>query len=345
MSTVPTKKTTRIPQLGSVLTSTSETDKCTLCGNSFATGRSSTSTRKELPCMDSNCGPCAGMWRILSSTCPACYADFICPKLAGEHDRPPPPQLKFPPKTLREPSIWVPVSPKSQKHLNAVYASQVRQLFAARKLLLDGEHLPQEHHPLDLQTESRLLFRDRNLAFDGADADSNDNTISDPGSPIRKEDGETMSLSELSNQDLRDALMLANNRAGTNFNMGEIIAEIPLADLRTSTKPHLEERLSQLCVSNAADSGEEDAEDEGSLQANSLVLQQDAETGLVYSFNCLHCKKTFRTAAQLRQHMATHDVGLRTCSVCSQVLGSIQSRRTHESKHWETDSQRGERLR
>ena len=188
--------------------------------------------------------------------------------------------------------------------------------------------------------------------------DQTEEMISDPGSTMRGEHKEAMAVSELTNDDLREALTLANNRVNTNFNFQEILAETPLSQLRTCTKLQLAEKLTRFCISKASDSDddeemkeEEEAGDESSQQpeGNDLndtmpwFLQQPQETAETDSRRCIHCGRTFGSVSHLRQHVVVHSMSHRTCSICGKVLGTSSSRRVHESKHRETDSERDER--
>ena len=316
--TTVSPKPTKVTRLGSLLISAgSDSAECGLCGSAFA-GEASNFTRIEFPCDDSQCEPCGRMWRILSSpTCRACYGDFTCPRLARDQ----------------------------------------ADAFSPQPGVDANDTLGQQSPP-DSQIESPLSFEGRYITSQSTDTNPDDEMISDPGSPRRGEDDKVTTVSELSDNDLREALTLANNRVNTNFNIQEIAAEIPLTDLHTCTKPQLAEKMTQLCISKASDSDddeemEEETDDKSSQQPegnalNDLMpwwLQQPGETAATDPRRCIHCGKTFRTINHLRQHIVVHSIGHRTCSICGKVLGTSGSRRVHESKHRETDSEREERLR
>ncbi|KAL9133226.1 MAG: hypothetical protein Q9175_005593 [Cornicularia normoerica] len=316
------KNAKTIPSIGSLLISAaSGFDECCLCGNSFDIGKSSKSTRNHLPCVDTHCKPCAGMWRILSSpTCQACYADFICPQVAKDRAH-----ISLPQTDLDANNTLQKQSP-----------SNTLQVYS----------------PSNSQIESPLGLQERYVAFYGADADSDEDTISDSGSPMREGGHEMTAVSKLEDEPLREALILANNRAGTNFNIKEIEDGIPLAVLRTVTKTQLADTLTQFCVGKSSESDEDVGRDgNGNSQqpdeddSSDAISQQDEETALEKPFRCIRCQRTFRIAGHLRQHMVVHTVGRRTCSICGKVLQHPNSRRIHEKLHLETDSERDERLR
>ena len=304
------KKAGTLPTIGSVLVSAgSGFDECELCGNFFEISESSRSTPIKVPCVDTQCEPCARMWHILSSpTCLACYAHFTCPKLSGD-----------------------------------------RAQISSPQFDLDANDTIQWQSLADSQIESPLDFQDRYVAFYGADTKSDDDTVLDTGSPMREEDDETTATSELSDEDLREALILANNRIGTNFNIQEIEDEIPLAVLRRGTKTQLADILTQLCTGKASESDEDDGREVSSQQLNEddssdTTSRQDGDAALHISFYCLDCHQVFKSAGHLRQHMVVHTINHHMCSICGKILGNRISRRIHEQKHWETDSQRDERL-
>lgn len=313
------EKATKAPRPGSLLISAgSDSAECGLCGNAFD-GEASKSTRIEFPCDDSQCEPCGGMWRILSSpTCLACYGGFTCPRLARDQAD------AFSP----QPGV-------------------------------DANDTLERQSPPESQIESPFSFEDRYMTPHSTDTNLDDEMIPDPGSPMRGEDDKVTAVSELSDKDLQEALTLANNRVNTNFNIQEIAAEIPLTDWRTCTMLQLAGKLTQFCISKASDSDddeemkEDEAEDESSQQpeGNDLdntkpwCLQQPGETAETDPRRCIHCGRMFRTINHLRQHMVVHSISHRTCSICGKVLGTSSSRRVHESKHRETESERDERLR
>lgn len=185
----------------------------------------------------------------------------------------------------------------------------------------------QQQSPPDLQIEAPLSFQDKYVASDAADTDSDDDTISDPGSPMRGEDDEITAVSELSDESLREALMLANNSAGTNFTIQEIEAEIPLADLRNDTTTQLADTLTQFCVWKASEGGEDDARDESFQQLDEdgpseVTPQEDAGTAQDNPFRCTYCQKAFGSVGHLRKHMAVHTIERLKCSICGRVLGN-----------------------
>ena len=294
-----TRALKNVPSIRSILISAGPGfDECGLCGNSFETGGSSNSTRIKLPCIDTQCEPCARMWRILSSPiCKGCYADFHCPQL--NHD---------------------------------------------------GNDTVQRQLPSNQQNKSSLSVQDSNVAFYSAHADADDDTMPNSGSPMRETDDDITAVGEFTDEELREALYLANNRAGTNFNIQEIEDEIPLAVLRTGTKTQLADTLTQLCIQKASESDKDDTGDESSQQLDEddpseTMSQHHEETSQKNSFRCIYCQKDLSSIGHLRRHMAKHDIARRTCSICGQVLGNPNSRRTHEGKHRETESQRIDRLR
>ena len=194
-----------------------------------------------------------------------------------------------------------------------------------------GNSTLQQPSPSNSHMKSPLSFQDRYVAFYGGDGGSDDDTISDPGSSMRDES------SELNDEDLREILILANDRAGTNFSVSEVEAELPLTVLRSGTKSQLTAALTQFCYLKASendkdDTGEDDAE-------------HDGKTAEEYSFRCGHCRRPFKTQGSLGQHLVRHTLARRTCSICGKVLADAKSRLSHEKRHRETASERGERLR
>ena len=258
----------------------------------------------RLPCVDDQCEPCARMWRILSS--PTCLVCY------GD--------FKCPRLARKE----------AQKSLP--------------KLTINTRNTFQPTSPLDSHIDSFLGFRDRHASFHSADAGSEDNTNSSLGSPMR-EDDDVRAMPELS-ENLSEALTLANNRVGTNFNFQDIEAEIPPTLLRNCTNLQLADRLTQACIIKVSqDNCDNVARHRRSLQSDN----HDVDLGRCTidepkSHRCEHCRKTFKSAGHLRQHMVVHAPGHRTCSVCGQVLGNANSRRIHERRHRETGVEREERL-
>ena len=303
-----TKALKNVPDIRSLLISAGPGfDECSLCGNSFETGGPSNSTRIKLPCIDTQCEPCARMWRILSSPiCKGCYADFTCPNLARDQAQIHSPQLND-----------------------------------------DGNDMVQRQSLSNPHVKSPLTMQDRNVAYYSADADADDDTMPNSGIPMRETDDDITAVGEFADEDLREALFLANNRAGTNFNIQEIEDEIPLAVLRTGTRTQLADTLTQLCIQKASESDKEDTGDESSQQGapSEAVSQHDEEAAQENSLRCTYCKKTLRSIGHLQRHMVIHETARRTCSICGRVLGNSSSRQVHEDRHRETESQRNERLR
>ena len=298
-------KVTKVPGIGSLLISTGLTgDECSLCGNFFESYKAS-NLALRLPCVDNQCDPCTRMWHIISSpTCLVCYGDFKCPRFTRK---------------------------EAQKSLP--------------KLIISARDTFQQASPLDSHIDSFLSFRDRHTAFHSADAGPEDDTSSSPGSPMR-EDDDVPAVPELS-EDLLEALTLANNRVGTNFNFQDIQAGIPPTLLRDCTVTQLADRLTQACIMKVSDSGCDNA----SRHRSSLQSQKDnvdqghcTKAKVKSSHRCMHCRKSFRSAGHLRQHMIVHTPTHRMCSVCGQVLGNANSRRIHERRHRETQGERKERL-
>lgn len=191
----------------------------------------------------------------------------------------------------------------------------------------------------------QISFQDMLVAFYGVDADSDDDTISDPGISIRENDDTV--FSHFRGEDLQEAVNLANSRAGTNFSFQEIEddIEVPLAVLRPCIKTQLADALAQICFRMAEEGNEADAEDGSSHQPDEDSFSNGtSQLGGEIGHRCTVCQKVFRGPGHLRQHMVIHDVERRTCSVCGQILGSPSSRRVHERLHRETESQREKRL-
>ncbi len=317
MSMVPSnamafQKTTKLPGIDSQLIGAgSGFDECGLCDCLFNSGEFSESAQVKLPCTDIQCEPCASMWRIIASPtiCRACYGDFTCPRLA-----------------------------RDQVDMSSL------------QLGVDGNGTtPQQLSFSDSQVESSLSSQDRYVAFHNTYADSDDETISDHGSQMR-DDEEIIAIHDLSDEDLREALILANNRVGTNFNIQEIRAEIFQVNLHPRTTTRLADILTHFCMNKASESDKDDASDKNPQEPDEDVFsaktsQGDGETGQQHPFRCLHCPKSFRGPGHLKQHMVVHDVRNRKCTICGRILGNANSRRMHEKKHRETDSEREERLR
>ena len=220
-------------------------------------------------------------------------------------------------------------------------------------LHIGASNAPLEHS----QRESSLGPRDRYVAFHGADADSDNDTISDPGSPMRENDDDISAVSEIGDENLQSALIEANNRVGTNFNFQEIEDDMYLMLLRTGTKTELVAKLTQLCmdkacetqlgIANASESDEEPRRDEDMSDedpSNETTLQNSGAKDKAKTWSCKTCHKTFRSSGHLKQHMVIHTIERRTCSFCGKILKSPAGKRIHEVLHWETDSKRKERL-
>ena len=313
MPTIPSsaKVLKNVPSIRSLLISADpDLDECGLCGNSFDIGGSSNSTRIKLPCINTHCGPCATMWRILRSPiCLGYYAGFACPQATGD-----------------------------------------RAQISSPQLDLDGDDTLQQHSPLDSQIERTNSFQDMYDAFYGADADSDDDDISNPGSPMREEDVEIAAVSDFSDEHLRETLILANKRVGTNFNIEGIKDEIPLADLRTSIKTQLADTLTQLCIQKLSESDEDDTGDGNSQEldeedSRDEMSHHDGETAQEKSLRCTHCQKDLTSTDHQEQHLRDHDIEKRTFSICGRLFVNPSGRQRHEKLHRETDSEREERLR
>ena len=135
------------------------------------------------------------------------------------------------------------------------------------------------------------------------------------------------------NEKLREVLILANDRVGTNFSVSEIEAELPLTVLRSGTKSQLTAALTQFCYLKASENDKDDTGDD------------DGKTAEEYSFRCGQCRRPFKSQGSLGQHLVGHTLARRTCTICGKVLADAKSRLCHEKKHRETDSERSERLR
>ena len=90
---------------------------------------------------------------------------------------------------------------------------------------------------------------------------------------------------------------------------------------------------------------EEDEVTTVSEQSNENLPETSDIVAKDKSHCCLHCERVFKSAGHLRQHVVVHTTARRTCSTCGLVLGTTASRRVHERKHRETDSERENRLR
>ena len=294
------KKATTLPAIGSLMVNAgSGFDDCELCGNSFDVSDAG-QTSARLPCVDMNCEACTQMWRILSSpTCPACYADFTCPKTVRDRTQLYPPQLNN-----------------------------------------ESQDTCQLQSPLNSQIGFLSSFQSRYDAFYGVNADSDDDTISDTGSPMREEEDGITRLSRFLDDDLREVLILANKFAGTNFKIEELEDEIPQALLRTGTQSQLADALTQICTRKASESNKDHPTD-----VESQLPDESGKKAWDNSVRCFECEEYFRSEGHLQQHMAVHTLERRTCKLCGQILANPASRRTHEWRHRETENERDERLR
>ena len=230
-----------------------------------------------------------------------------------------------------------------------VSGDQVQMSFT--NLNMGANNAPLEHSP----TESSLGLRDRYITFYGAEIDSDNDTISDPGTPMRVKDGDISGMSEVGHQLLQNALFEANNRVGTNFNFQEIENDLYVMLLRQESKIELVAKLTQLCmdkaemgIDNVSETDEEPVEDEDMSDDDTpheTTIQKSNGTNKVKTWPCIICHKTFKSPGYLRQHMVIHAIERRTCSFCGKILKNPNGRRLHEGLHRETDSKREERLR
>ena len=338
-----------VPGIGSLLISTGVIgDECSLCGNSFENYQPTISALR-LPCVDSHCETCARMWRILNSpTCLVCYGDFKCPRFTRKEAR------KALPRLITDTRDTIQQPLPLEEHVNPSVGFRDRHagfhsVNAAQKSLprhvVDSRDRLQQASPLDSHIDSFLSFRDRHAAFHNADAAVEDDTNSNPGSPMREEDDDVQAVPKLS-EDLLEALTMANDRIGTNFNFQDIKTEIPESLLRNCTRLQLADRLTQACIMKVSQS---DC-DNMSRRRNSLESKNGngnlghCTIDKATSHRCTHCGKGFRSAGHLKQHEVVHTPANRTCSVCGLVLGTANSRRLHERRHQETEGEREERL-
>ena len=199
---------------------------------------------------------------------------------------------------------------------------------------------------MDLQANDRIQQQSLPvLQTESIDSDSD--IISEPRSPMREEADEITAVSEPSDEYLREALVLANNSAGTNFTIQEIELEIPLDDIYNNTTAQLTETLTQFCMWKASRGGEDDSADESFQQLDGddpvettpredggiaddsadeslqqldgdesieTTPQEDGETAQETKFRCLYCKEAFGKAGDLRQHMSVHTVKRLSCT-------------------------------
>ena len=283
---------------------------CSLCGNIFDLDKSAESI-EILPCMDDSCKSCASTSRMLSSPmCSACYGDFACPRVVRAQVQASLPKLQM-------------------THLSSTSDTQ--------KNFLSGT-------------------QDRYAELNRADVDSDDDdSVSDLGSPMKVDDDNddddegNRAVSELSDEDLRDALLQANNRVGTNFSIQEIGFETPLDHLGLENKAQLADILTELCTLTVSESDVDESCDKGSQEpeandSSPTMHQQAQETVHIDLPSCSICHRQFYSTGHLRQHMSKHDARPRTCKVCGGIFATAASCRLHEKKHRETDSERAQRL-
>lgn len=335
---------TKVPGFGLLLISTGAIgDECSLCENSFETYEAS-NLALRLPCVDNQCGPCARMWHILSSpTCLVCYGNYGCPRLARQEAQKSLPRLITDTRNMFQQASPLDSDVDSflrfrdrQAGFHSVDAAQK----SFPRLNAIARDTPQQTSPLDSHIDSFLSFRDRQTAFHNADAVPDDVT-----SPMR-EDEDVQAVPELS-EDLLEALTMANDRFGTNFNFQDIEGVIPPAMLRNCTRFQLADRLTQACIMKLSESGSNNASNHSSSEQ---PKQDDVDQGRCNvqkakaSHRCTQCRRSFRSSGHLRQHVIVHTPAHRTCSVCGQVLGNANSRRIHERKHRETEGEREARL-
>ena len=202
----------------------------------------------------------------------------------------------------------------------------------------------------DAQMKSSLSIQDRYVVLNRADSDSDDDALSDPGSPMKDEDEGDRAVSKLNDGDLSEALLLANNRVGTNFSIQEIGFETPLDQLGIGNKTQLADLLTKLCTLTASESDMDESGDEISQKpeaddSSGATYQQAQKTVQGNSRSCTICNnRLFYSVGHLRQHMAKHDIQSRTCQICGRTFSNPGNRRAHEQKHRETDSERELRL-
>ena len=183
-------------------------------------------------------------------------------------------------------------------------------------------------------------FKCPRLDSDQADISSDDDTVLNEGSPMVDENHQSSAVNELSDEDVRDALIIANTRLGTKFNIREIEPVISRTNLRNRTKKQLANMLICFCMMKMSESDEEDAGDQSVPERDvddlsNLISLQNGDTvhHIFLSFRCAYCQRLFENGDYLQQHMVIHDIGERTCSVCGRVMGSPNSRHLHERRH------------
>lgn len=255
----------------------------------------------DLPCFDAQCQPCARLWHVLKSP--------VCVTCYGH--------FICPRLDLNNPDTIYP------------------------RLLVKANHTIQLQSPSDWQIESAPGHHSGYVEVRGAYIRSADDTFPHPGCPMQEEEIEVTATSEASDEKLREALTMLNNRFDTNFSIRDIEEEIPLADLRKYTQPQLESKLKQFYAENV----DYDAEDESSQLPDGGNLkdgmtQQDEESAKTATHSCSECPRTFQSANNLAKHTEAHK-----CSICGKNFKNTVSRRRHEKRHRETDSERVERLR
>ena len=320
----------KVPGFGLLLISTGVIgDECNLCGNSFETYEAS-NLPLRLPCVDTQCGPCARMWNLLSSpTCLVCYGNFQCPRLTRKEAQ------KALPRLINDMSDTFPQASSLDSPVDSFPNFRDR--------------CAEPTSPLDSHIDSLLNFRERQTAFHNANAVPDDSISTFPGSPMREdedEDEDVQAVPELS-EDLLEAVTMANDRLGTNFEFQDIEVQLPPALLRNCTRYQLADRLTQACIMKLSESCCNDAPKPSSSKQSKkddVDLEHCTIQKAKPSHRCTQCRKSFQSSGHLRQHMTVHTPTRRTCSVCGQVLGNANSRRTHERKHRETEGEREVRL-
>ena len=255
---------------------------------------------ETLPCVNEKCVPCAKMWKLLSS--------HICAGCYAD---------------FACPKVATNRADLSSSHMD-----------------LDRDDCPQQQSPSDSQTVFHPSPQDVFEAFYNVDVDSDGVTMCDPGIPWGEVDDETRSVSELNDEDLQEALNLANSDAGTNFTMGEIKDELPRSALCEGNKTQLIDTLTQFLNLKASASDEDEGEDE--IMHGSEGVDSTSQKS---SPRCVYCGRRFKTLGHLRLHMQIHMIFRRTCKKCGEVLENAVGRRNHERKCQEADGEREERLR
>ena len=169
LSAMALHKGTEVPGIGSLLISTGVIgDECSLCGNSFENYEPS-NLALRLPCVDSQCDPCARMWNMLSSpTCLVCYGNFKCPRFTREEAQ------KSLPRLITDTRNTFQQAPPLDSRMNPFLGFRDRyaglhSVDAAQKSLpkfdVDGGHILQPPSPLDSHIDSFLNFETSTLHF------------------------------------------------------------------------------------------------------------------------------------------------------------------------------------